>query len=127
MVLPLRRSAGSSLPGIAIASMCTPAASIGARIAMRPATSRAAALQERLPPRFVKDLDALDEYDVPAAPVHLSNSTDALQSLELEHRHTLFVLEKLAERRHRFTTVTLLTKNPAALMDERYVDALCIG
>ena len=71
-----------------------------------------------------KDLDALEAYDVPPAPVHLSNSTDALQPLEQEHRHTLFTLEKLAEHRHRFTTVTLLTKNPAALLDDRYVQAL---
>jgi hypothetical protein len=60
-----------------------------------------------------KDLDALDEHDVPPAPVHLSNSTDPLQSLEQEYRDTLYALEKLAERRHRFTTVTLLTKIPA--------------
>ncbi len=73
---------------------------------------------------LIKDLDALDIYDVPAAPVHLSNSTDALQPLEQEHRDCLFVLERLAERRHRFTTVTLLTKNPATLLGERYVDVL---
>lgn len=73
---------------------------------------------------IVKDLDALEKYDVPAAPVHLSNSTDALQPLEREHRHTLFALEKLAERRHRFTTVTLLTKNPAGLMEEEYIRVL---
>jgi len=71
-----------------------------------------------------KDLDALEAFDVPPAPVHLSNSTDALQPLEQEHRHTLFTLQKLAEHRNRFTTVTLLTKNPAALLDERYVQAL---
>ena len=41
-----------------------------------------------------------------------------------QHRHTLFVLEKLAEHRNRFTTVTLLTKNPAVLMDDRYVQVL---
>ena len=73
---------------------------------------------------FAKDLDELDAYDVPPAPVHLSNSTDAFQPLEQQHRHTLFVLEKLAERRHRFTTVTLLTKNPAMLLDPRYVCVL---
>lgn len=73
---------------------------------------------------LVKDLDALDAYDVPAAPVHLSNSTDALQPLEAEYRHALFVLEQLAERRHRFTTVTLLTKNPAMLQNTRYVQVL---
>lgn len=71
-----------------------------------------------------KDLEALDACNVPPAPVHLSNSTDPLQPLEQEHRHTLFVLEKLAEHRNRFTTVTLLTKNPAVLMDDRYVQAL---
>jgi DNA repair photolyase len=73
---------------------------------------------------FVKDLDDLEKFEVPAAPVHVSNSTDPLQSLELEHRHSLFVLEKLVERRHRFTTVTLLTKNPAVLMEQRYLDVL---
>ena len=71
-----------------------------------------------------KDLEALDAHNVPPAPVHLSNSTDPLQPLERQHRHTLFVLEKLAEHRNRFTTVTLLTKNPAVLMDDRYVQAL---
>jgi len=49
---------------------------------------------------------------------------DPLQPLEQEHRHTLFVLERLAEFRHRFTTVTLLTKNPAVLLDDRYVHVL---
>jgi DNA repair photolyase len=73
---------------------------------------------------LVKDLDALDDYNVPPAPVHLSNSTDALQRLEIEYRHSLFALEKIAERRHRFTTVTLLTKNPAMVLDERYIDVL---
>ena len=71
-----------------------------------------------------RDLEELEACDVPPAPVHLSNSTDPLQPLEQQHRHTLFVLERLAEHRHRFTSVTLLTKNPAALMDQRYVDAL---
>jgi tRNA A37 methylthiotransferase MiaB len=67
---------------------------------------------------LIKDLDALDKYGVSAAPVHVSNSTDPFQSLERRHRHTLFVLEKLVERRHRFTTVTLLTKNPSMLMEQ---------
>lgn len=70
---------------------------------------------------LVKALDALDAYDVPPAPVHLSNSTDPLQPLERECGDTLYALEQLAERRHRFTTVALLTKNPALLVDDRYV------
>ena len=71
-----------------------------------------------------KDLETLEALDVPPAPVHLSNSTDALQPLEQQHRHTLFTLQKLADHRNRFTTVTLLTKNPAALADDRYVEVL---
>jgi len=71
-----------------------------------------------------KDLEALEIYDLPPAPVHLSNSTDPLQPLEQQHRHTLFVLEKLAEHRKRFSTVALLTKNPAVLTEDRYVQAL---
>jgi DNA repair photolyase len=54
----------------------------------------------------------------------VSNSTDPLQPLEDERRDTLFTLEQLARRRHRFTSVTLLTKNPAALTDERYLRVL---
>ncbi|MBN2473312.1 MAG: hypothetical protein JXB62_01790 [Pirellulales bacterium] len=73
---------------------------------------------------LAKDLDALDAYDVPSAPAHISNSTDPLQPLEQEHRHTLYALETLAQRRHRFTTIIVLTKNPSALTDERYVRAL---
>jgi DNA repair photolyase len=71
-----------------------------------------------------RDLEALEAFDVPPAPVHLSNSTDALQPLEQSHRHALFTLQKLAEHRNRFTTVTLLTKNPAALTHERYIHQL---
>jgi DNA repair photolyase len=80
--------------------------------------------KERFRRDLCKDLEALEVFDVPPAPVHLSNSTDALQPLEQEHRHTLFTLEMLAEHRNRFTTVTLLTKNPAALVNDRYIRAL---
>jgi DNA repair photolyase len=87
-------------------------------------TSRHAGCKHTFRADLVKDLDALEAYDVPPAPVHMSNSTDPLQPLEQEHRHTLYALEKLAERRHRFTTITLLTKNPAVLTDDRYLRAL---
>jgi DNA repair photolyase len=73
---------------------------------------------------LLKDLDALEAHNVPPAPVHLSNSTDPLQPLEQEYRDTLYALEKLAERRHRFTSITLLTKNPAMLVDDRYVGVM---
>jgi len=80
--------------------------------------------KSRFRQNLCKDLGALEAYDVPPAPVHLSNSTDALQPLEQEHHHTLFTLEKLAEHRNRFTTVTLLTKNPAALVEDGYIQVL---
>ena len=73
---------------------------------------------------LMRDLNELDQYDVGPAPVHLSNSTDPLQPLERAYEHTLFTLERLAERRHRFTTVTLLTKNPELLTTSRYLDML---
>lgn len=73
---------------------------------------------------LLKDLDALDAYDVPPAPVHLSNSTDPLQPLEAAHGDCLFALEQLAQHRHRFTTVVVLTKNPAMLTEDRYLAAL---
>lgn len=82
------------------------------------------ACKNRFRQDLCKDLEALEAYDVPPAPVHLSNSTDPLQALEEQHRHTLFALERLAEHRNRFTTVTLLTKNPAMLTDARYVQVL---
>ena len=87
-------------------------------------TSRQASCKNTFRSDLVKDLDALDAYDVPPAPVHISNSTDPLQPLELEHRHALHTFEKLAQRRHRFTTVTVLTKNPAILTDQRYIQVL---
>ena len=86
--------------------------------------SRQTAYKNTFRADLVKDLDALDSYDVPPAPVHMSNSTDPLQPLELEHRHALFALEKLAQQRHRFTTVTVLTKNPAILTDREYAEVL---
>jgi DNA repair photolyase len=61
---------------------------------------------------LLQDLAELEAFDVPPAPVHLSNSTDPFQPLEEIHGHTRFALERMLEYRHRFTTVTVLTKNP---------------
>ena len=55
------------------------------------------------------DMDDLERFDVPPAPVHLSNSTDPFQPLEKEFGHTRYALEQILEHRHRFTTVTILT------------------
>jgi DNA repair photolyase len=73
---------------------------------------------------LLADLDDLDAFDVPAAPMHLSNSTDAFQPLEARAEDTLFTLRQLARRRRHFTTITLLTKNPSLLAGPHYLDAL---
>ena len=73
---------------------------------------------------LLRDLDDLDRFDVPSAPVHLSNSTEALQPIETVRRDTLFTLQNLSERRHRFTSVTFLTKNPAMLLEDDYLKTL---
>jgi DNA repair photolyase len=70
------------------------------------------------------DLLDLDACDVPPAPVHLSNSTDPFQPLEDEAGHTRLALEGLLGRRHRFTTVVILTKNPKRIVDLGYCDLL---
>lgn len=65
------------------------------------------------------DLLDLDACDVPPAPVHLSNSTDPFQPLEDQTGHARLALEGLLGRRHRFTTVVILTKNPSRLFSVR--------
>ena len=40
-----------------------------------------------------KDLEDLERFQVPPAPVHISNSTDPFQPLELRLRHTKLALE----------------------------------
>ena len=74
--------------------------------------------------QLLKDLSDLEKYDVPCTPVHLSNSTDAFGPIESQFQNSLFVLEKLLEFRHRFSTVTILTKNPAALLQSAYLERL---
>jgi DNA repair photolyase len=68
------------------------------------------------------DMADLDRFDVPPAPVHLSNSTDPFQPLEDEHGHTRFALEQILKHRHRFTTVTVLTKDPSRAAGTEYVE-----
>ncbi|MCJ7543429.1 MAG: hypothetical protein MUP47_02505 [Phycisphaerae bacterium] len=71
-----------------------------------------------------KDLEDLERFDVPPAPLHLSNSTDAFQPLEATIGQTLLALEQLARHRRRFTTVTVLTKNPLLAAQPLYVELL---
>lgn len=69
-----------------------------------------------------KDLEDLEQFQVPAAPVHVSNSTDPFQPLELRLGHTKLALEGLLRYRHRFTTVTVLTKNPLMAAQRDYLN-----
>jgi DNA repair photolyase len=73
---------------------------------------------------IAKDIDDLERFGVPAAPVHISNSTDPFQPLEEQHRHTRVALEQLLLHRRRFTTVTVLTKNPLRPVRLGYLDLL---
>lgn len=74
--------------------------------------------------QLARDLEDLDRFDVPPAPVHLSNSTDPFQPLELAWGHTKLALDLLLQYRHRFTTVTVLTKNPALAATSDYLERL---
>ena len=69
-----------------------------------------------------RDLADLEHYDVTPGPVHLSNSTDPFQPMEEEHAHTRYVLEQILAHRKRFTTVTILTKNPGLPVAQGYID-----
>ena len=73
---------------------------------------------------LAKDLMDLERLDVPPAPVHLSNSTDPFQPIEEQLGHTQQTLEGLLAHRDRFTTVTVLTKNPALAASPDYVRLL---
>ncbi len=76
--------------------------------------------------KLLKDLSEIEDFNLPAAPLHLSNSTDPLQSLELKQRLTLYTLEQVVRYRKYFTTVTILTKNPTILTEPAYLDILSL-
>lgn len=69
-----------------------------------------------------RDLEDLERFDVPPAPVHLSNSTDPFQALEAQAGHTRLALEGILAHRGRFTSVVVLTKNPLFAARPEYVD-----
>jgi DNA repair photolyase len=71
-----------------------------------------------------QDVEDLERFDVPPAPVHLSNSTDPFQPLEAIHHHTQYALQQILAHRKRFTTVTILTKDPLRVVRLGYGDLL---
>lgn len=75
--------------------------------------------------KLVNDIHGLNSLGVPAAPLHMSNSTDICQEgLETNYRHTLFALDKILEFRNLFSSVALLTKNPKILCEKEYLSIL---
>jgi DNA repair photolyase len=69
-----------------------------------------------------RDMDDLERFDVPPAPVHLSNSTDPFQPLEADSGHTRYALAQILAHRRRFTSVRILTKNPLRPIQLGYVE-----
>jgi len=74
--------------------------------------------------KLLKDLAEIEEFNLPPAPLHLSNSTDAFQPLELKQRLALYSLGQLQQYRRYFTSIAILTKNPAVLTEPEYLKAL---
>ncbi len=81
-----------------------------------------AATKQNFARLLAKDLEDLEVFDVPPAPVHMSNSTDPFQPLENAAGHMRLALEHILRHRHRFTTVTILTKNPLLPVQQGYLD-----
>ena len=73
---------------------------------------------------LAKDLADLERFDVPPASVHIANSTDPFQPLEERIGDTRQTLAGLLAHRHRFGTVTILTKNPALAARSDYAQLL---
>ena len=74
--------------------------------------------------KLLKDLLEIEEFDLPPAPVHLSNSTDPLQPIEKQQNLTLYTLQQLLRYRRYFTSIVILTKNPLALLAPQYLSVL---
>jgi DNA repair photolyase len=68
------------------------------------------------------DLDDLERFNVPPAPVHLSNSTDPFQPLEATAGHTRLALQEVLNHRRRFTSIVVLTKSPRLAVELGCVD-----
>jgi DNA repair photolyase len=81
-----------------------------------------AATKQNFARLIAKDMEDLEVFDVPPAPVYLSNSTDPFQPLEAVAGHTWLALEQILRHRCRFMTVTILTKNPLLPVQQGYLD-----
>ncbi len=74
---------------------------------------------------FVRCLARMTALELPPRHLSIANSTDVLQPLERDHRHTLFMLERIQECSGLFSSVAVLTKNPGCLLeDARYLKVM---
>jgi len=75
---------------------------------------------------FDRSLAAMRALHLPPRHLSMANSTDVLQEkLEREHRHTLYMLQRLRGYRDLFSSFCILTKNPGILLDDpAYVEAV---
>jgi DNA repair photolyase len=80
--------------------------------------------KDKFKKKLLKDLADIEEFNLPPAPLHLSNSTDAFQPLEFKQKLAFYTLRQLQLYRRYFTTITLLTKNPTVLTEPEYLKAL---
>jgi len=76
--------------------------------------------------KFETCLRRMKDLGLPPRHLSMANSTDILQGhLEREHRHVLFMLERLVAHKVLFSSFGILTKNPAVLLDdEQYAACL---
>ena len=122
MVLPIRRSSQISLgPSVLHQRVC--GCEHKCEYCSPPAMSRERLLAEQLSrrprqglgwARCLRRASGLVIYPTAPTPCNLWKWVLAVP----------FALEKLAEQRHRFTTVMAVDEDPAMLLDERYVDVL---
>lgn len=80
--------------------------------------------KENYKKKLAKDLSELAEFNVPPAPLHLSNSTDPCQPIELTQKLTLYTLKEILKYRKFFTSIVILTKNPSILACDEYLEIL---
>ena len=72
-----------------------------------------------------RDLADLRALGLPPVPLHVSNSTDGLQeAMERPLGQALALLRRIAEERDLFSSVPILTKNPARLTMPEYLEPL---
>jgi DNA repair photolyase len=81
-------------------------------------------IKKRFIPRLEKDITEIRQLRLHPAPIHLSNSTDACQPLEKEFGYTLRVLKTIRDNRGCFSAITFLTKNPAMLCSDEYLEVI---